>query len=158
MGPITPCLWFDTEALEAAEYYVATFPGSRVTRVTNFSEAGPGEEGTALLVEFELDGRPFSALNGGPEFHFNEAISLQVSCRDQDESDDLWRRLSAEGEEGRCGWLKDRYGVSWQVVPEGLLELLNDPDPGRAARATRAMMGMGRIDLAAMLAAADERD
>jgi len=155
MPRITPNLWFDTEGLEAAEFYVSVFPNSRVTRVLRHGEAGPGPVGSVLTVEFELDGQQYTAINGGPEFTFNEAISLLIDCADQDEVDYYWSTLSEGGEEGPCGWLKDRYGLSWQVCPTDLITLLNDPDPGRSQRAMTAMMGMKKIDVAALHAAAD---
>jgi predicted 3-demethylubiquinone-9 3-methyltransferase (glyoxalase superfamily) len=149
MPAITPCLWFDTEGQEAAELYVSVFPNSRITNTSYYGEAGPREAGTVLTVEFELDGKPFTALNGGPEFTFTEAVSFQIDCADQDEVDHYWTRLTADGgEEGPCGWLKDRFGLSWQVVPRRLSELLTDPDPGRSQRAMRAMLGMKKLDIA----------
>lgn len=153
MPGITPNLWFDTQALEAAEFYVSVFPNSEVGRVSHYSEAGPGEPGSVLTVDFVLDGQPFTALNGGPQFRFNEAISLQILCESQDEIDHYWEKLSAGGppEAQQCGWLKDRYGVSWQIVPDILLELLNSDDRGRADRVMRAMLGMKKIDIAALL-------
>jgi predicted 3-demethylubiquinone-9 3-methyltransferase (glyoxalase superfamily) len=156
MPAITPCLWFDTQGQEAAELYVSVFPNSRITNTSYYGEAGPREAGTVLTVEFELDGKPFTALNGGPEFTFTEAVSFQIDCADQDEVDHYWTRLTADGgEEGPCGWLKDRFGLSWQVVPRRLSELLTDPDPGRSQRAMRAMLGMKKLDVAALEAAAD---
>jgi len=156
MTRITPCLWFDTEGEAAASFYVSLFKNSRITDVSRYGEAGPRPAGTVMVVSFELDGQPFTALNGGPEFTFNEAISLQVDCQTQEEVDYYWDGLTAGGEEGPCGWLKDRYGVSWQVVPDALITLIQDPDPGRAQRAMAAMMTMKKIDIAAMQAAADE--
>jgi predicted 3-demethylubiquinone-9 3-methyltransferase (glyoxalase superfamily) len=155
MPTITPNLWFDTKALEAAEHYCSIFPNSEITTVTHYNEAGPREAGMVLTVDFVLDGQPFTAINGGPEFTFDEAISLLVECKDQAEIDHYWSALSAGGEEGPCGWLKDRYGLSWQVAPTGMVELLNDPDPDRSARAMKAMLGMQKIDIAAIEAAAD---
>jgi predicted 3-demethylubiquinone-9 3-methyltransferase (glyoxalase superfamily) len=155
MPRITPNLWFDTEALEAAEYYVSVFPNSKVTTVLHYTEAGPREAGTVLTVDFELDGQEYTAINGGPEFTFDEAVSLCINCKDQAEVDYYWDTLTQGGEEGPCGWLKDRYGLSWQVVPPGMIELFNDPDKGRAERAMRAMMGMKKLDLKAIQAAAD---
>ena len=155
MPRITPNLWFDTEALEAAEFYVSVFPNSEVTNVTHYNEAGPREAGMILTVDFELDGQRVTAINGGPEFHFDEAISLLIDCKDQDEVDYYWAKLSEGGEEGPCGWVKDRYGLSWQVVPGGMEELLNDPDSERAVRAMTAMLGMKKLDVAALQAAAD---
>ena len=155
MPRITPNLWFDTEALEAAEFYVSVFPNSEVTNVTHYNEAGPREAGMILTVDFELDGQKVTAINGGPEFHFDEAISLLIDCKDQEEVDYYWSKLSEGGEEGPCGWVKDRYGLSWQVVPAGMEELLNDPDSERAVRAMTAMLGMKKLDVAALQAAAD---
>lgn len=150
MQQITPCLWFDTQAEEAANFYVSVFPNSKINDVGYYGEGGPRPAGMVLAVAFELDGRPFVALNGGPEFTFDEAISFQVPCDSQDEVDRYWETLSAEGEQGQCGWLKDRFGVSWQVFPTRLTELLGDPDPGRSQRAMRAMMDQKKIDLAAI--------
>ena len=152
---ITTCLWFDTEGEEAAEFYCSVIPDSRVLGVSRYGEAGPGTPGTAMTVSFELDGKPYVALNGGPEFRFNEAVSLQISCRDQEEVDHYWNTLVEGGEESMCGWLKDRYGFSWQVIPSALNELLGDPDPDRAQRAMRAMLSMRKIDIEAMRRAAD---
>ena len=154
MPRITPNLWFDTEALEAAEFYVSVFPNSEVTNVTHYNEAGPREAGMILTVDFELDGQRVTAINGGPQFHFDEAISLLIDCKDQEEVDYYWAKLSQGGEEGPCGWVKDRYGLSWQVVPDVLPKLLADPDPARAARVTEAMMGMTKLDVPALQAAA----
>ena len=147
-GKITPFLWFDTEAEEAANLYTAVFPNSRVTAVNRYGSAMPGKEGQVMTVAFELDGKKFTALNGGPQYTFTEAVSFVVNCADQDEVDHYWGALSEGGEEGPCGWLKDRFGLSWQIVPEALLRLIADPDPGRAQRATAAMLGMGKIDIA----------
>jgi predicted 3-demethylubiquinone-9 3-methyltransferase (glyoxalase superfamily) len=155
MPRITPNLWFDTQGLEAAEFYVSVFPSSRITNVTRYTEAGPGPAGEVLTVDFELDGQEYTAINGGPQFTFDEAISLLVNCADQAEVDYYWSRLSEGGEESRCGWLKDRYGLSWQVCPVGMAEVFADPDPARVERAMRAMLQMTKLDLAAMLAAAD---
>lgn len=154
MSRITTSLWFDTEALEAAEHYVAIFADSRITDVSRYGEGAPRPAGTVLTVAFELDGQAYLALNGGPEFRFTEAISLVVNCADQDEVDHFWAALVEGGEPGRCGWLKDRFGLSWQVVPDGLGEVLGDPDPARANRAMQAMLGMQKLDLAALRAAA----
>jgi predicted 3-demethylubiquinone-9 3-methyltransferase (glyoxalase superfamily) len=155
MPRITPNLWFDTDGQEAAEFYVSVFPNSFVSNITHYGEAGPRPAGTVLTVNFVLDGQEYTAINGGPQFTFDEAISLLINCADQDEVDYYWTRLSEGGEEGPCGWLKDRYGLSWQVCPVAMAELLNDPDPGRADRAVRAMLGMKKIDVAALYAAAD---
>ena len=156
MTRITPCLWFDTEGEEAATVYVSLFKNSRITDVSRYGEAGPRPAGTVMVVSFELDGQPFTALNGGPEFTFDEAISFQIDCQSQEEVDYYWGALTEGGEEGPCGWLKDRYGVSWQVVPSALIALLQDPDPGRSQRAMSAMMTMKKIDIAAVQAAADQ--
>ena len=155
MDRIAPCLWFDTEAEEAAEFYTSVFPNSRIVHVSHYGSAGPRPEGIVMEVEFELDGRSVLALNGGPQFRFTEAISLQADCRDQDEVDRLWETLSEGGEEGPCGWLKDRYGVSWQIVPSRMYELIADPDPERAQRAIAAMLQMGKIEIADLERAAD---
>src|SRR5437773_11976898 len=138
MNQITPCLWFDTEGEEAANFYVSVFPNSRIVDVARYGAGGPRPEGTVMTVSFELDGRKFVGLNGGPDYTFSEAISFQVSCKDQEEVDAFWSKLSEGGEEGPCGWLKDRYGVSWQSVPTALPELLSDPEPETAQRAMRA--------------------
>ena len=156
MSRITPCLWFDTQGEEAAAFYVSVFKNSRILNTSHYGEGGPRPAGTVLTVEFELDGQVFTALNGGPEFTFSEAVSFQVSCADQGEVDYYWDSLTADGgEPGPCGWLKDRYGVSWQIVPTAMVDLLGDPDPARAARAMKAMMSMGKLDIAALQAAAD---
>ncbi|MFF6959319.1 VOC family protein [Streptomyces sp. NPDC008317] len=156
MPRITPNLWFDTESQEAAEFYVSVFPNSRITDTTYYGEAGPREAGTVLTVAFELDGQPYIAINGGPEFPFTEAVSLLITCEDQAEVDHYWARLTeGGGSEGPCGWLKDKYGLSWQVVPTGMVAMLNDPDTERGQRAMKAMLGMKKIDLAALKAAAD---
>lgn len=155
MPRIIPNLWFDTQAEEAAEFYVSVFPNSRVVEVSRYTEAGPGPAGSVMVVDFELDGQPFTAINGGPQFPFTEAVSLLVECADQAEIDHYWDALADGGEEVQCGWLKDRFGVSWQVVPHGLTELLADPDPQRARRATEAMLAMVKLDIAAIRAAAD---
>ncbi len=147
---ITPNLWFDTEAEEAAEFYVSVFPNSKITNMTHYGEAGPREARMVLTVDFVLDGQEYTAINGGPQFTFDEAISLLINCADQDEVDYYWTKLSEGGEESQCGWLKDRYGLSWQVCPVGMDEVLNDPDPARAERAMRAMLGMKKLDIAAL--------
>ena len=153
---ITPCLWFDTEGEEAATFYTSIFERARILQVTHFGSAGPRPEGMVMTVTFELEGQQFLALNGGPEFTFNEAISFQVSCDSQGEVDHFWARLSDGGEEGPCGWLKDRYGVSWQIVPVALDELISDPDPQRAQRAMKAMLDMSKLDIAELRRAADQ--
>lgn len=155
MPTITPNLWFDTQSQEAAEFYCSIFPNSKITNVTHYGEAGPRPAGTVLTVDFVLDGQEYTAINGGPEFTFTEAISLLINCEDQEEVDYYWAKLTDGGQEVQCGWLKDRYGLSWQVCPAGMLELLNDPDPERSQRAMTAMLGMVKLDLAALRAAAD---
>ncbi len=147
MQKITPCLWFDTEGEEAAKFYSSVFPNSRIVDVAHYGEAGPRPAGTVMTVSFELDGQEFVALNGGPEFTFNEAISFQVSCETQEEVDAFWSKLSEGGEEGPCGWLKDRFGVSWQIIPTALPRLLGDPDHERSQRVMRAMLGMKKIEI-----------
>jgi predicted 3-demethylubiquinone-9 3-methyltransferase (glyoxalase superfamily) len=147
MQSISPFLWFDNQAEEAATFYTSIFPNSRITSVSRFPEGSPGEAGTVMVVAFELDGRQFQALNGGPEFKFTEAISFLVNCETQDEVDDLWDKLSEGGEQGPCGWLKDKYGLSWQVVPTILDELLSDPDQEKARRVMGAMLQMGKIEI-----------
>lgn len=158
MPQITPNLWFDTESEEAAAFYVSVFPNSKITRVSHYGEAGPRPAGMVLTVEFVLDGQAFTAINGGPEFTFDEAISFLIECADQGEIDYYWAKLSEGGEEGPCGWVKDRYGLSWQVVPAGFAELMCDPDEARRDRAMRALLGMKKLDIAAIDAAADAAD
>jgi predicted 3-demethylubiquinone-9 3-methyltransferase (glyoxalase superfamily) len=156
MTTITPCLWFDGNGLEAAEHYVSVIPNSGITNISHYGADQPGKEGAVMTVVFELAGRPFTALNGGPAFKFTEAISLQVSAADQDEVDRYTERLTADGGEvGPCGWVKDRFGLSWQVVPDALIELIGDPDPVRANAAVQAMLGMMKIDIQALRDAAD---
>ncbi|MFP1624564.1 VOC family protein [Streptomyces sp. 5K101] len=155
MPRITPNLWFDTQGKEAAEFYVSVFPNSRITHVSYYGEAGPRPAGTVLTVDFVLDGQPYTAINGGPEFTFDEAVSFLIDCADQEEVDYYWTALSEGGQEGPCGWLKDKYGLSWQVVPAVLEELLRDPDAERAQRVMKAMLSMGKLDVAALRAAAD---
>jgi len=147
MQKITPFLWFDNQAEEAAHFYTSIFKNSKIGTVSRYGEAGPGPKGSVMLVTFELDGEEFMALNGGPLFKFTEAISLSVNCQTQDEVDELWEKLSAGGEKGRCGWLKDKYGLSWQINPTVLGEMLNDKDPGKSNRVMRAMLQMDKIDI-----------
>jgi len=154
MPAITPFLWFDTEAEEAAEFYVSVFPNSRIVEVSRYSEAGPRPAGSVMVVSFELDGRRFQALNGGPEFTFSEAVSFQIDCETQEDVDHYWSRLSEGGEDGPCGWLKDRYGLSWQVVPKRFFELMRDSDPEASARVMQCMLGMRKLDIAPLEAAA----
>jgi predicted 3-demethylubiquinone-9 3-methyltransferase (glyoxalase superfamily) len=156
MARITPNLWFHDDGEEAAEFYCSVFPNSEVTRVLRYTEADPGKAGSVVTVDFTLDGQPLTIINGGNDFTLDEAFSLLWECEDQAEVDHYWATLTADGgQPGPCGWLKDRFGVSWQIVPKGLDDLLADPDAGRAARATKAMYGMSKIDLAAVQAAAD---
>jgi len=150
MQKIHPVLWFNAQAEEAAEFYTSLFPDSRITKVARFGEGGPGPAGQVITVSFELEGQEFTALNGGPEFNFTEAISLYVDCADQAEVDRLWERLTEGGEPGQCGWLKDRFGVSWQIIPSAVGELMSDPDPERSGRVTQAMLGMSKIDVEAL--------
>jgi predicted 3-demethylubiquinone-9 3-methyltransferase (glyoxalase superfamily) len=145
---ITPFLWFDSNAEEAMNHYVSIFKNSKIVSVTRNGEAGPGPAGTVLVCSFELDGQEFSALNGGPMFKFTEAISMVVHCDSQDEVDDYWAKLSAGGSPGQCGWLKDKFGLSWQIVPRVLIELMQDPDPAKSKRVMQAMMQMTKIDIA----------
>jgi predicted 3-demethylubiquinone-9 3-methyltransferase (glyoxalase superfamily) len=154
MKEITPCLWFDTEGEEAARFYTSVFPNSRILDVAHYGEAGPRPAGTVMTVSFELDGQRFVALNGGPQFTFSEAISFQVSCKSQEEVDAYWSKLSEGGEEGPCGWLKDRFGLSWQIVPTRLVELLGDPDRERSQRVMAAMLNMKKIEIAELERAA----
>jgi len=155
MRDITPCLWFDTEGEGAATFYTSVFPNSRILDVARYGEAGPRPAGTVMTVSFELDGHRFLALNGGPEFTFSEAISFQVDCKTQDEVDMFWSKLSDGGEEGPCGWLRDRFGVSWQIVPSRLPELLGDPDREKSQRVMECMLGMRKIDIAELERAAE---
>ncbi len=151
MPTITPCLWFDTQAEEAAALYTYVFPNSRILDVSRYGEAGPRPVGMVMTVNFELDGQEFVALNGGPDFTFNEAVSFQVNCASQEEVDHYWSKLTADGgEEGPCGWLKDKFGVSWQIVPTRLMELVGDPNPEVSQAAMRAMLQMKKIDIAAI--------
>src|SRR6266511_1458658 len=147
MQTIDPFLWFDTQAEEAANFYTSLFPNSKILTVTRYGEAGPGEAGSVMTVDFELNGQEFVALNGGPRFKFTEAVSFLVNCETQEEVDDFWEKLSEGGEKGPCGWLKDKYGLSWQVVPTALGELLSDPDPEKSQRVMKAMLEMGKIEI-----------
>jgi predicted 3-demethylubiquinone-9 3-methyltransferase (glyoxalase superfamily) len=147
MQKLTPCLWFDTEGEEAARFYTSVFPNSKILEVNRYGSAGPRDEGTVMTVSFELDGQRFTALNGGPDFTFSEAISFEVSCESQDEVDRYWSTLSEGGEEGPCGWLKDKFGVSWQIVPKVLVELISDPDQEKAQRVMAAMLKMRKIEI-----------
>ena len=148
MPKISPFLWFDSQAEEAAKFYVSVFPNSKITKTSHYGEGGPGPQGSVMVVEFELDGQTVLALNGGPQFKFSEAISLNVECKDQAEVDRYWKALTAGGgEEGPCGWLKDKFGLSWQVNPTVLTEMLDDPDPKKAQRVMDAMMKMRKIEI-----------
>jgi predicted 3-demethylubiquinone-9 3-methyltransferase (glyoxalase superfamily) len=155
MQKITPFLWFDNNAEEAANFYTSVFPNSKILKTARYGEAGPGPKGSVMTVEFELDGQRMIALNGGPQFKFTEAISLVVDCKDQKEVDHYWNRLLQGGKESQCGWLKDRYGLSWQIVPTVLGELLSAPDAKKAKRVMEAMLKMKKIDIAALKAAAE---
>lgn len=151
---ITPCLWFDTEGEDAARFYTGIFENSRILQVTHYGSAGPRPAGMVMTVQFELDGQAFVALNGGPDFSFDEAISFQVSCDSQDEVDYFWTKLGEGGEEGPCGWLKDKFGLSWQIVPTVMDDLIADPDTEKAQRAMSAMLGMKKLDVAELERAA----
>ncbi len=147
MQKITPCLWFDTQGEDAARFYTSVFPSSKIGEIARYGSAGPRPEGTVMTVSFELDGQEFLALNGGPDFTFSEAISFQVDCESQEEVDEYWSKLSEGGEEGPCGWLKDRFGLSWQIVPKRLTELLGDPDRERSQRVMASMLEMKKIQI-----------
>jgi predicted 3-demethylubiquinone-9 3-methyltransferase (glyoxalase superfamily) len=154
MSKITPFLWFDDQAEEAVAFYLSVFKNAKAGPVSRYGEAGPGEKGKVMVASFEIDGTTFNALNGGPMYQFTEAISFQIGCRDQAEVDWYWEKLCEGGQPGPCGWLKDKFGVSWQVVPEVLPTLIADLDQARARRATEAMLKMGKLDIAALEAAA----
>jgi predicted 3-demethylubiquinone-9 3-methyltransferase (glyoxalase superfamily) len=147
MNNLVTCLWFDTEGEEAAKFYTSLFPNSKIGKIMRHGSGGPRPEGTVMTVNFELMGQEFVALNGGPQFKFNEAISFQVLCDDQDEVDEYWEKLAEGGEHGPCGWLKDKFGVSWQVVPTALPRLLDDPDTEKTQRVMAAMMNMKKIEI-----------
>lgn len=155
MSTIIPCLWFDGRAEEAATYYTSVFPDGEITGITHYGPDAGEMAGRVMSVSFRLRGQEFVGLDGGPQFSFSEAVSFQIMCADQDEVDHFWGCLTDGGEESQCGWLKDRFGVSWQVVPSVLPEILGDPDPQRAERATRALMGMRKLDIAALRRAAE---
>jgi predicted 3-demethylubiquinone-9 3-methyltransferase (glyoxalase superfamily) len=156
MQKITPFLWFDGKAEEAMDFYISIFKNSKVVSVSRFGEAGPGPKGTVMTATFQLDGQNFVALNGGPQFTFTPAISFFVNCETQQEVDELWEKLSAGGEKGRCGWLKDKYGLSWQIVPTDLGKLLHDKDAAKAKRVTQAMLQMSKIDIQELKQAYDQ--
>ncbi|MFD1815233.1 VOC family protein [Rhodococcus gannanensis] len=148
MQKFTPCLWFDSEAEEAAQFYTSVFKNSSIGEIARYGEGMPKPAGTALTVEFTIDGQSFTALNGGPQFTFNESISFQIDCADQAEVDEYWDALTADGgEESQCGWLKDKFGVSWQVVPRDLKSVIGGPDPAGSQRAVAAMMQMRKLDI-----------
>jgi predicted 3-demethylubiquinone-9 3-methyltransferase (glyoxalase superfamily) len=161
MQKIAPCLWFDDQAEEAAKFYVSIFKNSKVKSITRYGEAGAQAarrpKGSVMTVTFEIEGQEFVALNGGPLFKFTEAISLMVQCETQQEIDDMWKRLSAGGEEGPCGWLKDKYGLSWQIVTPGIDEMLNDKDADKSERVMAAVLTMGKIDVARLTQAYEQR-
>jgi len=150
MRKITPFLWFDNQAEEAMNFYVSIFKNSKTGTVTRFGEGGPGPKGTVMTATFQLDGQDFMALNGGPLFKFTEAISFFVNCETQEEVDELWEKLSASGEPGRCGWLKDKFGLSWQIIPTGLSEMLGDKDAEKSKRVMQAMLKMNKLDIAGL--------
>jgi predicted 3-demethylubiquinone-9 3-methyltransferase (glyoxalase superfamily) len=155
MKKVRPFLWFDDQAEEAANFYISVFPNSRITNVHRYGEGGPGPAGKVMTMDFELDGEPFTALNGGPHFKFTEAVSFMIDCADQAEVDHYWDRLCEGGQPSRCGWLKDRFGLSWQVVPRGLPELIGGADRAGAGRAMAAMMQMSKIEVDKLQAAYD---
>jgi predicted 3-demethylubiquinone-9 3-methyltransferase (glyoxalase superfamily) len=157
MQKITPFLWFDNQAEEAAKFYVSVFKNSRIVSITRYGEAGPAPKGSAMTVHFELDGQPFIALNGGPHFKFTEAVSFSVDCKTQAEVDEFWEKLSAGGQEQPCGWLKDKYGLSWQINPAILGKMLSDPDPQKSKRVMEAMLKMKKIDIGRLQQAYDGR-
>jgi len=154
MQKIHPFLWFDNQAEEAMNFYVSIFKNSKIGKVVRYGDAGPGPKGSAMTVTFELEGQQFTALNGGPHFKFTEAISFVVDCKSQEEVDELWEKLSAGGQPGQCAWLKDKFGLSWQIVPSVLVELLSNPDPAKSKRVMEAMMKMTKIDIAKLKQAA----
>ncbi|HUC55239.1 MAG TPA: VOC family protein [Candidatus Cybelea sp.] len=154
---ITPFLWFDKQAEEAAKFYVSIFKNSKILSASRFGEAGPGPKGSAMTVTFELDGQRFIALNGGPHFKFTEAISFLVDCKTQEEVDEFWERLLEGGQESQCGWLKDKYGLSWQIIPTILGELLSDPDPEKSQRVMKAMLKMKKMDIKSLEEAYNQR-
>jgi predicted 3-demethylubiquinone-9 3-methyltransferase (glyoxalase superfamily) len=150
MQKITPFLWFDGKAEEAANFYTSIFENSKILNISRYGEEGPGPAGTAMTVTFQLNGQEFTALNGGPEFTFSPAISFFVNCETQEEVDELWQKLSEGGEEEQCGWLKDKYGLSWQIIPVALMEMLQDKDPEKSKRVMEAMLQMQKIDIKAL--------
>jgi predicted 3-demethylubiquinone-9 3-methyltransferase (glyoxalase superfamily) len=157
MKKITPFLWFDTQAEAAAKFYVSIFKNSRIVDIARYGEAGPGPQGSVMTVRFELEGQEFIGLNGGPQFKFTEAVSFSVNCKTQEEVDEFWEKLSEGGEQGPCGWLKDKYGLSWQVNPTVLSQMLNDPDPEKSKRVMEATLRMKRIDIEGLQKAYDHQ-
>lgn len=157
MQEITPFLWFDREAEEAARFYVSIFRNSRILSLSRYGDAAPGPKGAVMVVRFELAGRQFMALNGGPQFKFTEAVSFLINCETQTEIDELWERLSAGGEKGRCGWLKDKFGLSWQIVPTVLGQMLQDGDPAKSQRVMQALLQMDKLDIGRLQQAYDRR-
>jgi len=155
---ITPFLWFDQQAEEAASFYTSIFPNSKINKVVRYPEGSPGPAGSVMTVEFQLEGQPFVALNGGPHFKFTEAISFVVNCQTQEEVDHYWEKLPADGGEVQCGWLKDKFGLSWQIVPTMLIELLDGPDPEKSGRVMKAMLTMKKLDIAALRQAYDNSE
>ena len=150
MQKITPFLWFDNQAEEAVNFYISLFKNSKVNTTKRYGDAGPGPKGSVMIVSFQLEGQDFIALNGGPSFKFTPALSLYVDCETQDEVDQLWEKLSAGGRKDRCGWLQDKYGLSWQIIPRALQQLMSDPDPKKSASVMQAMLQMGKIDIEAL--------
>jgi predicted 3-demethylubiquinone-9 3-methyltransferase (glyoxalase superfamily) len=157
MQKITPFLWFNNNAEEAVDYYMSVFRNSKILGVNRYGEAGPGPKGAVMTMSFQLEGQTFMALNGGPQFPFTEAVSLYVDCKTQEEVDELWEKLSSGGKKGQCGWLKDKFGMSWQIVPSALGELLGDPDPVKSQNVMKAMLAMSKIDVAALKKAREQK-
>ena len=157
MQKITPFLWFDNQAEEAANFYVSLFKNSKIGSIRRYGDAGPGPKGSVMSVIFQLEGQDFFALNGGPHFKFTPAISLFVNCENQEEVDELWERLSAGGRKDRCGWLQDKYGLSWQIIPTALSQLMSDPDPAKSSRVMKAMLAMDKIDIARLQEAYEDK-
>ena len=155
MPKITPFLWFDSNAEEAMNFYASIFRNTKILGVSRYGDAGPGPKGSVMTARFQIEGQDFVALNGGPHFRFSEAISFYVECEDQKEVDYFWEKLAAGGQPGQCGWLKDKFGLSWQIIPKALPELLSGKDPAKSARAVKAMLGMTRIDIQALKDAAE---
>ncbi|MEP7146683.1 MAG: VOC family protein [bacterium] len=156
MQKITPCLWFDDQAEEAANFYVSIFKNSKIGTITRYGEAGPGKKGSVMVATFQLEGQDFIALNGGPQFKFTEAVSFSVDCKNQEEVDEFWEKLSEGGQESQCGWLKDKYGLSWQIIPTALPELLKHKDPEKSKKVMNAMIKMKKIDINILKQAAQE--